>query len=187
MLASTSTSARVRASDRALAPTSDAVLVASAKSGDRAAFATLFRRLRPLVHGIALARGPVQDAEDIVQEVFAVALERLAGLGDDAAVSAWIAAITRNLIVDRRRRSRPTSGEVDDLPDGRAASDQILEARRVLAVIQTLPEAYRETLVLRLVEGMSGPEIAAVVGLTPESVRVNLHRGMKLLKEALGR
>jgi RNA polymerase sigma-70 factor (ECF subfamily) len=49
-----------------------------------------------------------------------------------------------------------------------------------------LPEAYRETLVLRLVEGMTGPEIAARTGLTAASVRVNLHRGMKQLREKLG-
>ena len=46
-----------------------------------------------------------------------------------------------------------------------------------------MPEAYSETLTLRLVEGMTGPEIAARTGLTPASVRVNLHRGMKLLRE----
>ena len=49
--------------------------------------------------------------------------------------------------------------------------------------IRSLPEAYRETLVLRLVEGMTGPEIAARTGLTAASVRVNLHRGMKMLRE----
>ena len=53
----------------------------------------------------------------------------------------------------------------------------------MLAAIQGLPEAYRETLVMRLCEGMSGPEIAEVTGLEPGSVRINLHRGMKLLRE----
>ena len=53
-------------------------------------------------------------------------------------------------------------------------------------MIRTLPEAYVEPLILRLVEGMTGPEIAMRVGMTPESVRVNLHRGMKLLREKLG-
>jgi RNA polymerase sigma-70 factor, ECF subfamily len=56
----------------------------------------------------------------------------------------------------------------------------------VLAELQKLPKAYRETLALRLVEGMTGPEIALRTGLSPESVRVNLCRGMKLLREALG-
>ena len=60
------------------------------------------------------------------------------------------------------------------------------EALDALAVIRTMPEAYRETFVLRLVEGMTGPEIAARTGLTPASVRVNLHRGMKQLRERLG-
>jgi RNA polymerase sigma-70 factor (ECF subfamily) len=55
-----------------------------------------------------------------------------------------------------------------------------------LAAVRSLPETYREVLILRLVEGMSGPEIAARTGLTAGSVRVNLHRGMKLLKEKIG-
>jgi RNA polymerase sigma-70 factor (ECF subfamily) len=65
------------------------------------------------------------------------------------------------------------------------ASGEQTEARAVLDVIRTLPPAYRETLVLRLVEGMTGPEISARTGLTPASVRVNLHRGMRQLRERL--
>ena len=54
-----------------------------------------------------------------------------------------------------------------------------------LAVLRTLPETYRESLTLRLVEGMTGPEIAARMGLTHGSVRVNLYRGMQMLREKL--
>ena len=60
-----------------------------------------------------------------------------------------------------------------------------LAASSELAALRALPEAYRETLVLRLVEGLSGAEIAERTGLTPGSVRVNLHRGMALLRIAL--
>jgi RNA polymerase sigma-70 factor (ECF subfamily) len=56
----------------------------------------------------------------------------------------------------------------------------------ILGMIRGLPEAYRETLILRLVEGLTGPEIAERTGLTPGSVRVNLHRGMHMLREKLG-
>jgi RNA polymerase sigma-70 factor (ECF subfamily) len=56
----------------------------------------------------------------------------------------------------------------------------------ILGVIRGLPEAYRETLILRLVEGLTGPEIAERTGLTAGSVRVNLHRGMQMLREKLG-
>ena len=54
------------------------------------------------------------------------------------------------------------------------------------AALAALPEAYAETLALRLVEGLTGPEISERTGLTPGSVRVNLHRGMALLREKLG-
>ena len=53
-------------------------------------------------------------------------------------------------------------------------------------MVRKLPEAYRETLLMRLVEGMTGAEIADRAGLTEGSVRVNLHRGMALLREKLG-
>lgn len=60
------------------------------------------------------------------------------------------------------------------------------EAARALRAIRELPDTYRETLIMRLVEGLSGPEIAERTGMTPDSVRVHLHRGMKLLRERLG-
>jgi RNA polymerase sigma-70 factor (ECF subfamily) len=59
-------------------------------------------------------------------------------------------------------------------------------AGEILDLIRGLPEAYRETLVLRFVEGMTGPEIASRTGLTAASVRVNLHRGVKMLREKMG-
>jgi len=61
-----------------------------------------------------------------------------------------------------------------------------MTGRAILAAVRSLPEAYCETLILRLVEGMTGPEIAERTGLTPGSVRVNLHRGMQMLREKLG-
>jgi RNA polymerase sigma-70 factor (ECF subfamily) len=56
----------------------------------------------------------------------------------------------------------------------------------VLDAVRKLPDAYRDTLLMRLVEGMTGAEIAERTGLTEGSVRVNLHRGMALLREKLG-
>jgi len=73
------------------------------------------------------------------------------------------------------------------LPDELPGGDPIeAETFAVLDVIRGLPEAYRDTLLMRLVEGMSGQEIADRTGLAPGSVRVNLHRGMKLLRDKLG-
>jgi RNA polymerase sigma-70 factor (ECF subfamily) len=162
----------------------DARLVRSAQGGDASAFARLYERYARVVHGILLARVPRVDVEDLVQDVFVSAWQRLDSLRDPAAFGGWLAMITRNRATDSRRRSV----EVEELPDNLAAHDATaarVEALAVLDVVRTLPEAYRETLVMRLVEGLTGPEIAVRTGLTPASVRVNLHRGMKLLREKL--
>ena len=58
---------------------------------------------------------------------------------------------------------------------------------QVLALIRGLPESYRETLILRLVEGLTGPQIAERIGMTHGSVRVNLSRGMAQLRPLLAK
>jgi RNA polymerase sigma-70 factor (ECF subfamily) len=161
----------------------DASLVEAARAGDRAAFGHLYNRYAPMVHGILLARVPRREVDDLVQDVFLAALRRLGTLREVEAFGGWLAMIARNRAVDYHRRAPETA----ELPAEIAGQDAAeVEALAILAVIRTLPEAYRETLVLRLVEGMTGPEIAEYTGLTPASVRVNLHRGMKLLRGKLG-
>jgi RNA polymerase sigma-70 factor (ECF subfamily) len=157
-------------------------LVRAARAGDRTAFAELYRRYTRMVHGLILARVPYADADDLVQEVFLTALRRLGALRNPAAFPGWLAAIARNRATDHLRRL-PRDAPLDEA-DGVIDEDRST-ALAVLAEIRRLPEPYREPLVLRLVEGMTGPEIAARTGLTHGSVRVNLHRGMKLLRAAL--
>jgi RNA polymerase sigma-70 factor (ECF subfamily) len=164
----------------------DAVLVAAALGGDRASFGRLHELYLPLVHGILLARVPHREVGDLLQDVFLVALRSLPTLADAAAFGPWIATIARNRAVDYHRRKRPTAELPEDLP-GPAPAPETGAAAEVLAAIRSLPDAYRETLVLRLVEGLTGPEIAARTGLTPGSVRVNLHRGMERLRRSLAK
>lgn len=165
----------------------EALLVEAVRGGDREAFGQLYDAYAPMVHGILLARVPYREVDDLVQDVFLVALRRLSTLRDSAAFGGWLAMITRNRAIDYHRGAREIEELPEDLPDHRPAEKETeAEAARTLDVIRALPEAYRETLVLRLVEGMTGPEIASRTGLTPASVRVNLHRGMKMLREKLG-
>jgi len=128
------------------------------------------------------------DADDLTQDVFETAIRRLGELRDDAAFPGWIVSIARRAALDAKRRPALLTGAALELD--RVASpdrpDDHLEAERSLRAIATLPEAYRETLLLRLVEGLTGPEIAERTGLTPGSVRVNLHRGMAMLRATLG-
>ena len=161
-------------------------LISAAAMGDRGAFGELYVRYARMVHGILLARVPPGDAEDLVQDVFVSAMRQLRGLRTAAAFRGWLGAIARNRAMDYFRDARRRA-PLDDTParlQPVAAPGQ--DTFLVLDLIRSLPEAYRETLVLRLVEGMTGPEIARQTGLTPESVRVNLCRGMKLLRDAMG-
>jgi RNA polymerase sigma-70 factor (ECF subfamily) len=161
----------------------EATLVRAAQKGDRAAFGTLYQEYGRLIHGVLLAHVAYQDAEDLMQDVFVKALKQLPNLREPAAFPGWLIAIARRTATDYLRSRTSTPLPVDPLRSAGASPDG--EAFAVLALIQSLPESYRETLVLRLVEGMTGPEIAARTGLTPDSVRVNICRGMKLLRDQL--
>jgi RNA polymerase sigma-70 factor (ECF subfamily) len=157
-------------------------LVEQAREGSRAAFGELYQQYSRMVHGLLLARVPYSEVEDMVQDVFLLALRRLSGLRDEKAFPGWLAMIARNRAVDYHRQA-PKLVDLDESMLRQKPPDP--EAFFVLDRIRALPEAYRETLILRLVEGLTGPEIALQTGLTADSVRVNLHRGMKMLREKL--
>lgn len=159
-------------------------LVVAAQRGDRPAFDQLYRSHARMVHGVLMARVPRSDVDDLVQDVFMLAMQRITSLRTPAAFGGWLAAIARTRAIDHLRRQPRTTELVDDVP---ANDPDRSELMSVLAAIERLPIAYRETLTLRFVEGMTGQEISAKTGLTEGSVRVNLHRGMKQLKEELER
>jgi RNA polymerase sigma-70 factor, ECF subfamily len=166
------------------------LLVAAAREGDRGAFGALYQRYARMVHGILLGRVPVGDVEDLVQDVFVRAMRQVHTLRDVNCFGGWLATVARNRANDYHRRSVEFVEFAEEAPNqapvkGRSsgAGD---DGAAILGVIRGLPEAYRETLIMRLVEGMTGPEIAERTGLTAGSVRVNLHRGMQMLREKLG-
>ena len=162
-------------------------LVASARFGDRAAFSTLHDQFCGMVHGIIISRVRTPDAADLVQDVFLQAMQKLASLEDDAAFGGWLAQMARHRASHHLRDHQGHDELSDEVPERRGGrADEAPDAKKVLAALRTLPEAYRETLAMRLIEGLSGPEIAELTGLTPGSVRVNLHRGMEQLRSKLG-
>lgn len=166
-------------------------LVAAAQRGDRAAWTSLYASFARTVHAIALAHVGAAWADDVTQEVFCSVLASLGSLRDPASFPAFLCTAARNAARDvlRRRRRAPATASADELvagaPSPALAAEQREQAERVLATIRSLPEAYRETLVLRLVGGLSGQEIAERTGMTHGSVRVNLTRGMQLLRPLL--
>ena len=169
-----------------------AALVRAVQGGERDAFAALYDRFARTVHGIVVAHGPWQQAEDLTQEVFVRVYERLGELRDPGAFPAFVCAAARNAATSALRRRAPRGGgDVPDVPSPHAdpavqAADRDAAAA-VLDRIRALPEAYRETLTLRLVEGLGGEEIALRTGMTHGSVRVNLTRGMAMLRPLLAK
>lgn len=177
-----------RAEERETPPS----LVDAALRGDPIAFGRLHDEYAPVIHAILLARVPPDDADDLVQDVFMHAMRKLPALRDPASFGPWLAAIARSFATSHLRRSRRRGAAA--LPDSiadpvrRGAGEEGAineEAQGALAAIRGLPEAYQETLLMRLAEGLTGPQIARRTGLTPGSVRVNLHRGMSLLRQRL--
>lgn len=160
--------------------------VGAARRGDHEAFTALHGHFGKLVHAIVISRVPASDASDLVQDVFLLVFQKLSSLEDDQAFPAWLAQLARNRASRHLRDAHPNE-PLDEAPQ-QAAPDRsgAPDARKVLKALQAMPEAYAETLAMRLVEGMTGPEISERTGLTPGSVRVNLHRGMALLREKLG-
>jgi RNA polymerase sigma-70 factor (ECF subfamily) len=155
--------------------------------------AQLYDRYSSVVYAVALrVLVDTGAAEDVLQEVF-LQLWRKPSAFDAArgSLGSWLAVITRNRANDYYRKSGPeaalTEPVSEEQTEGRPNNPgEAQEAAMILAVVRTLPEAYREPLILRLVEGMTGPEIAARTGLKHGSVRVNLCRGMQMLREKLG-
>jgi RNA polymerase sigma-70 factor (ECF subfamily) len=169
------------------AEATDSDLVRAAQAGDAQAFEHLYILYARTVHSIVLAHLRVDDVDDCLQEVFLAAFRQIIKLREPSAFGAWLASIARNRANEVHRTARRAEALSDaNEPEERAHQHEQVEAADVLQAIRSLPAAYRETLVLRLVEGFSGLEIAAKTGLTPASVRVNLHRGMDLLRQALG-
>lgn len=159
--------------------------VGRARDGDESSFRWLFERFYPMVHAVALAHGAKEDVDDVCQDVFLAAWRALPELRSDSHFGGWIAQIARHRAArasasrSGRRAAAPLDRDVAAAPSGEASPEDLL------IVLRSLPPAYRETLALRLIEGLSGPEIATLTGLTHGSVRVNLTRGMELLREAL--
>ena len=160
-------------------------LVDAARRGSGAAMDALYRRFAPVVHGVLLGHVQKADADDLTQDVFEVAMRRLGELREPAAFPGWILSIARRAALDAARRRVPLTGVAMEQEDGGPGQEARIDAQRTLQALRGLPEAYRETLLMRLAEGLTGPEIAQRTGLAPGSVRVNLHRGMALLRAAL--
>lgn len=170
----------------------ESALVARARRGDTTAFDALVRRYLP--GALAAAErllGDRSDAEDLVQDAFLRALDRLPLLDPTRPFGPWFFTLLRNQGINqlRARRVRQTEPESLDAASSDALPDEALirtEVReRFDAALAALTPRQREIVMLFEVEGWKGVEIAEHLGLTPENVRWHLHQAKKSLRISL--
>lgn len=171
----------------------DAVLVRRARQGDASAFDTLVRRHLRSAYAVALARlGEPADAEDVCQDAFVVALERLDDCRQPERFSAWLLRIVRNRASDHARsRKVRAATPIDNVDIASSDPGPLRRTERaelesnLLEALAGLTELQREVLMLFDLEGWSHREIAEKLGISEGSARVHLHNGRRALRERL--
>jgi RNA polymerase sigma-70 factor, ECF subfamily len=168
-------------------------LMRSAISGDSAAYHRLLKAVAPVLRaaarrGLARAGQPVDQSEDIVQDILlAVHLKRHTW-DANAPFAPWLFAIARNKLIDAlRRRGRRVFVNIDDfaetIPSAPAA--ETAPASEVAAQLQSLPARQRDVLQSIAVDSASIKDTAAKFAMSEGAVRVALHRGLASLTAKL--
>lgn len=160
-------------------------LLSRCKAGDADAWEQLFRERADQVYrwAVLLGLGPA-DAEDAAQEVFAVAVRRIESCHSDAALGSWLYQITRRVVANYRRTGwlkRVLLGK-DQLEPAFGKTDHPQTPREIAvrSVLQKLPRAQAEVMVLMEIEGFTREEVADILGIPPGTVASRL----RLAKQA---
>ena len=179
----------------------DLGLIDQVLAGDRAPFEALVHRHERRVFRVALAvLGNFEDAEEAMQDAFVKAYRHLQDFRRESRFSTWLTRIAVNEALQKRqaRKEAVTLDEAREIessslprnfepwsadPERQYGRKEIREI--VEKAIQTLPEIYREALVLRDVEGMSAEEAAVALGITVPALKSRLLRARLMMREAL--
>jgi RNA polymerase sigma-70 factor (ECF subfamily) len=178
---------------------SDEALVAASQRGDREAFGRLVARHAASVLSVtARMLGPTADVEDVAQETFVAAFNALPGFHSSAKFSTWLYRIAVNRCTDVLRARRPDLVSLDATnADGDAtweAADEGTPLRELeqgeLAgaldrAIQGLPQLYRESFVLRHVEGLGYDEMSAILGVHRDTLKMRVYKARNELCQRL--
>ena len=178
---------------------SDDRLLADARAGDRHALEVLLERHQAQVYrfGMKMCRDP-EDAKDVLQDTLLAMARGVRDFRGASSISTWLYTIARSFCIKKRRRSKfgpdeersldtDLTAEARHLADPGQNLDDVLAGKQVEAAlgqaIAALEPMYREVLLLRDVEGLTAPEVAEVLGVTPQAVKSRLHRARLSVRE----
>ena len=177
--------------------TDDETLVLLSLGGDRNSFCEIVSRYQNLLCSLAYASiGDIKQSEDLAQDVFVEAWQKLDTLRDPAKLKSWLCGILRFKISHylRKEKNQPVKGaeeieenEFIDLANQGIESDAIAQQQQVLLwnTLSNIDITYREPLVLFYRQQQSIEHVADELDLTIDTVKQRLSRGRKLLKEAM--
>lgn len=169
----------------------EAADVALAQSGDGSAFERLYRTHVPRVHGLVRRMLDAGHADDITQDVFVRAWEKLHTFRGEAAFGTWLHRLAVNVILARRktlggeRRRFHEDGEILEVMSGRAEAPE--HGVDFEAAINRLPDGAREVFLLHDVQGFRHEEIAQMLGIVPGTSKSQLHHARMALRKYLDR
>ncbi len=174
------------------APDAERDDIAAATAGDRRAFERLYRSHGQRVFALCLRMTADRViAEELVQDVFVRAWQKLGSFRGDAAFGTWLHRVAVNIVLSRRKqdgthRDRTVQDE-DSLDAAPAQPVSVGDRLDLEAAIASLPNGARRIFVLHDVEGYTHEEIGDLLGITSGGSKAQLHRARLLLREALSR
>ena len=178
----------------------DAELVRASQNGDREAFGLQVSRHAPAIVSLTTRMlGPTADAEDVAQETFVAAFKGLSRFQSDSKFSTWLYRIAVNKCTDSLRARRPQDVSLDAADDESAAVwetadeetpewkiEQAQLAWELDKGIQALPHLYRESFVLRHIEGLGYDEMSTILGVHRDTLKMRVYKARTLLCQSLG-
>jgi RNA polymerase sigma-70 factor (ECF subfamily) len=174
-------------------PALDADVVRRAQAGDREAFDELYRRCAGRVYAVCLRMSADRmTAERLTQDAFVRAWEKLGSFRGDSLFTSWLHRLTVNVVLEDRRSDGRRTARVDSVAepgDFERGTPPPMTGERIdlERAIARLPNGARTVLVLFDVEGYSQEEIARLTGTAVGTVKAQLHRARRLLRELLNR
>lgn len=168
-------------------------------AGDRTALRSLWEQHRRWVAAVIIAHKPSEaDTDDLLQEVALAVLGKIHTVQDPAAFPGWLRMVALNTarLAGRKAGNAPKLVRDDDdhpnrglggVDSGTAAPPMALgqdqEARRVMRLAMTLPDDYREPLLLKALKGLSYRQIGEILGLPETTIETRIARGRRMLRE----
>ena len=177
----------------------DAALVRASQRGDREAFGMLISRHAQSILSLTTRMlGPTADAEDVAQETFVAAYKALSAFKFDSKFSTWLYRIGVNKCTDSLRARHPETVSLDAGSDESSVAWEVADeetphweleqaelAGELDKGIQALPHLYRESFVLRHVEGLGYDEMSAILGVHRDTLKMRVYKARTLLCQSL--